>query len=129
MLTDEFAQFCGFTYKGAAEKFLCTWMTSALRSRIPSLRTFVGRLKTYFDNILAFLERELTNAVAAGLNRIIKIVKIRASGYRNLVRSPTSSSSSSVTSISLRTFRAICEYSDVISHTGNPALSIPIAFW
>ena len=84
VLKDEFAQFWGFTYKGAAEKFLRTWMTSALRSRIPSLRTFVGTLKTHFDNILDFVEHDLTNAVAEGFNRIIKIVKNRASGYRNL---------------------------------------------
>ena len=84
VLKDQFAQFWGFTYKGAAEKFLRSWMTSALRSRIPSLRTFVGTLKTHFDNILAFVEHDLTNAVAEGLNRIIKIVKNRASGYRNL---------------------------------------------
>ncbi len=83
VLKDEFAQFWGFTYKGAAEKFLRTWMTSALRSRIPSWRTFVGTLKTHFDNILGFVEHDLTNAVAEVLNRIIKIVKSRASGYRN----------------------------------------------
>ena len=52
-------------------------MTAALRSRIPSLRN-------HFDNIVAFIDRNLTNAVGEGLNRIVKIVKNRASGYRNL---------------------------------------------
>jgi len=59
-------------------------MTAALRSRVPSLRTFVGTLRNHFDNILAFIDRNLTNAVGEGLNRITKIVKNRASGYRNL---------------------------------------------
>ena len=84
VLKDEFAQSWGFTYQGTAEKFLRRWMTSALRSRIPSLRAFVGTLKAHFDNILAFVEHDLTNAVAEELNRIIKIVKNRASGYRSL---------------------------------------------
>ena len=35
-------------------------------------------------HILAFIDRPLTNAVGEGLNRMIKIVKNRASGYRHL---------------------------------------------
>ena len=50
VLKDQFALFWGYRYKAAAEKFLRAWMTSALRSRIPSLRTFVGTLKTHFEN-------------------------------------------------------------------------------
>jgi len=59
-------------------------MTPALRSRITSLCTFIGTLNANFEKFLAFVEHDLTNAVAEGLNRIIKIVKNRASGYRNL---------------------------------------------
>ena len=54
------------------------------RSRIPTLRTFVGTLRTHLVHILAFVDRPLTNAVGEGLNRIVKIVKNRASGYRHL---------------------------------------------
>ena len=50
----------------------------------PSLRKFVDTLKNHYDNIIAFIDRNLTNAVGEGLNRIVKIVKNRASGYRNL---------------------------------------------
>ena len=84
VLKDEFAQLWGFTHPGAAEKFPRRRMTSALRSRIPSLRTCVSTLKAHFDNILACVEHDLTHAVAEGLNRIITILKSRASGYRNL---------------------------------------------
>ncbi len=84
MLKDACAQFWGSTYTGVAEKALRTRMTCTLRSRIPSLRTFVSTLKRHFDNILTCAEHGLTNAVAAELNRIIKIVKNRASGYHNL---------------------------------------------
>ena len=34
--------------------------------------------------ILAFVETGVTNAVAEGINRIVKIVKNRASGFRHL---------------------------------------------
>lgn len=84
VLKDEFEHFWNYSYRASAEKFLKNWMTSALRSRIPSLRKFVGILKTHYDNILPFIDRNLTNAVGEGLNRIVKIVKNRASGYRNL---------------------------------------------
>ena len=43
-------------------------MTAALRSRIPTVRTFVGTLRTHLKHIMAFM------AVGEGLNRIIKIV-------------------------------------------------------
>lgn len=84
VLKDEFDHFWTFRYPGAAEKFLKRWMTAALRSRIPSLQSFVGTLKNNFENIITFIQRPLTNAVAEGINRIIKIVKNRASGFRGL---------------------------------------------
>ena len=84
VLKDEFDHFWSYSYQGAAEKFLKRWMTAALRSRIPSLRSFVGTLKNHFENIITFIQRPLTNAVAEGINRIIKIVKNRASGFRGL---------------------------------------------
>jgi transposase len=84
VLKDEFEHFWNYTYRASAEKFLKRWMTAALRSRIPTLRKFVDTLKNYYDNIIAFIDRNLTNAVGEGLNRIVKIVKNRASGYRNL---------------------------------------------
>jgi transposase len=80
----EFEHFWNYRYRASAEKFLKRWITTALRSRIPSLRKFVATLRNHFENILAFVDRNLTNAVGEGLNRIVKIVKNRASGYRNL---------------------------------------------
>jgi len=84
VLKDEFDHFWSFRYPGAAKRFLKHWMTTALKSRIPSLRAFVGTLRNHFDNIITFIQRPLTNAVAEGINRIIKIVKNRASGFRGL---------------------------------------------
>lgn len=84
ILKDEFDHFWSFTYQGSAEKFLKKWITAALKSRIPSLRKFVGTLYNHFDNIMSFIERPLTNAVGEGINRLLKIVKNRASGFRTL---------------------------------------------
>lgn len=84
LLKDEFEHFWDYTYPGAAENFLKSWMTAALKSRIPTLRTFVTTLKQHYEHILAFVKRPLTNAVGEGLNRVIKIVKNRASGFRTL---------------------------------------------
>ena len=84
VLKDEFEHFWNFRSQTAAERFLKRWMTDALRSRIPALRTFVATLRKHFDNVITFIERPLTNAVGEGINRIIKIVKNRASGFRRL---------------------------------------------
>lgn len=84
VLKDEFEHFWNYSYAGSARRFLKRWMTAARRSRIPSMRKFAGTLEDYFDNIITFIERPLTNAVGEGLNRIIKIVKNRASGFRSL---------------------------------------------
>ncbi len=84
VLKDEFERIWHFTYPGAARQFLKRWMTAALRSRLPSLKTFVTTVRNHFENILSFIERPLTNAVGEGINRLLKIVKNRASGFRGL---------------------------------------------
>jgi transposase len=84
VLKDEFNRFWDFSYKTSAENFLKHWMTTALKSRIPSLKKFVETIRFHFDNIMPFIDRPLTNAVGEGINRILKIVKNRASGFRTL---------------------------------------------
>lgn len=58
--------------------------TSALRSRLEPLRQFVQTLRKYEEHILTFVETGLTNAVAEGVNRVIRMVKNRASGFSSL---------------------------------------------
>ena len=84
VLKDEFDHVWHFKYVGAAKSFLKRWMTAALRSRLPFLKRFVTTLRNHFDNIITFIERPLTNAVGEGINRLLKIVKNRASGFRSL---------------------------------------------
>lgn len=84
VLKDEFEHFWNFRSETAAKRYLKQWMTAALRSRIPSLRTFVTTLRKHFDSVVTFIKRPLTNAVGEGINRIIKIIKNRASGFKRL---------------------------------------------
>ena len=84
VLKDEFEQFWQYVYPQAAETFLKGWMTAALRSRLQPLREFVKTLKKHWEHVIAFISTPITNAVGEGINRIIKIVKNRASGYRTL---------------------------------------------
>lgn len=83
-LKDEFEQFWEYKAPWAAERFIRQWMTSALRSRLEPMRKFVNTMRQHYDGVLAFVGCRLTNAIAEGLNRIVKLVKNRASGFRNL---------------------------------------------
>jgi len=71
-------------YPQSAETFLKGWMTAALRSRLQPLRDFVQTLKNHWKYVVAYISTPISNAVGEGINRIIKIVKNRASGYRTL---------------------------------------------
>ena len=59
-------------------------MITALKSRLEPIRKFVQTIKKHMNRIITFIESRLTNAVAEGLNRIIRIVKNRASGFGSL---------------------------------------------
>ena len=61
VLKDEFEHFWDYRYPASAKKFLRRWMTAALRSRIPTICTFVGTLRTHLVHIMAFIDRPLTN--------------------------------------------------------------------
>lgn len=84
VLKDELDHFWDYKATWAGKRFLKKWITSALKSRIEPIRKFAKTIKKHFHRMLPFIETRLTNAVAEGINRIIKIVKNRASGFRNL---------------------------------------------
>jgi len=84
VLKDEFEQFWDYKAPWAAERFLKRWMTTALKSRIEPIRKFVQTIKKHIGRIIPFIGSRLTNAIGEGLNRIIRIVKNRASGFRRL---------------------------------------------
>lgn len=84
VLKDEFESFWEYTYTGPAESFFAGWTTAALRSRIEPLREFAYMLRRHAHRIIPFVKTKLTNAISEGINRVIKIVKNRASGFANL---------------------------------------------
>jgi len=84
ILKDEFNLFWDFEDTQEAKVFLKRWGTSALKSRLEPIRNFVQTIRKYSDHIITFINSRLTNAIAEGLNRIIKIVKNRASGFRSI---------------------------------------------
>ena len=85
VLRDEFERFWNYRAAWAGRRFLKRWSTSALRSRLSPLRKFVATIRKHTDNIITFIESGgLTNAVAEGLNRIIRMLKNRASGFRSV---------------------------------------------
>ncbi len=84
ILKDEFEQFWDFKDQTSAKVFLDGWCLTALKSKLQPIKDFVSTLRKQEHRLLPFVETRLTNAVAEGLNRIIKIVKNRASGFRTL---------------------------------------------
>ena len=77
VLKDEFEQFWDYKAPWAAKRFLKHWITTALKSRLEPIRKFVQTMRKHMNRIITFVECRLTNAVAEGLNRTIKIVKNR----------------------------------------------------
>jgi len=55
-----------------------------LKSRLEPIRKFVKTIRKHLHRIMPYIENRLTNATAEGLNRVIKIAKNRASGFRSL---------------------------------------------
>lgn len=84
VLKDEFDALFDYVYPGSAKKALRSWVTSARRSRLAPLRKFANTVMGHFDDIVSFIETRLTNAVSEGLNRVIRMAKNRASGFRGL---------------------------------------------
>ena len=84
VLKDEFEHFWDYKAPWAAEKFLKGWITTALKSRLEPIQKIAKTIRRHKDRIITFIETRLTNAVSEGLNRIIKIIKNRASGFRTL---------------------------------------------
>lgn len=82
-LKDEFEQVWEFVYKGSAISFLQKWITTALKSRLEPIKKFARNARLYFENIVNFIDCHLTNAVSEGINRLIRQVNSRASGYRS----------------------------------------------
>ncbi|MDH3771987.1 MAG: ISL3 family transposase, partial [Nitrospirota bacterium] len=81
-LKDELSCFWEYIYIGSAQKFLKRWCKRAKLSRIEPLRKFVRLVDVHWNGIVASISG-ITNAVSEGINRVIRMVKNRASGFRS----------------------------------------------
>lgn len=84
VLKDEFEAFWDYSYTQSADSFFHGWITAALRSRLQPMKDFALMLRRHEQHIIPFIKTRLNNAISEGINRIIKIVKNRASGFANL---------------------------------------------
>jgi transposase len=84
VLKDEFEQVWEYERIGPAKRFLRNWITAALRSRLEPLKKYARTLRRHFKQVIAYVQRRLTNAVAEGLNRVIRMLNNRASGFGRL---------------------------------------------
>lgn len=84
VLKDEFNHFWEYINERSAETFLKNWTRSTLLSRLEPMRRFVKTLRKHQHRIITFVKCPITNAIAEGLNRVIRQIRNRASGYRNV---------------------------------------------
>ncbi|WP_190812850.1 transposase [Saccharopolyspora pogona] len=64
-----------------ARAYLKSWCTRALRSRIPSMRNLVQRIRNHFDAIIAAIELGLSNSLLEGINSKIRVIQRRGYGH------------------------------------------------
>ena len=74
----------GWSSIGWATRFVKRWCTRALKSRLEPIREFVGTLRNHLPYILPYVSTRLTNAKGEGINRLLRMVNNRASGFATL---------------------------------------------
>ena len=82
-IKENFQNFWGYVYKGAAENFFEKWYAWAIRSKIEPIKRVARMLQRKLYNILTYLEYRVTNAISEGVNSIIQWIKYTARGFRN----------------------------------------------
>lgn len=66
-----------------ARRFLEAWMLHVEFSNNKYLNDFVKTLRNWFQQILNYFDKRITNGFVEGMNRAIRLVISRAFGYRN----------------------------------------------
>ena len=84
LLKDEFEHFWGYISIGWATRFVKKWCTRALKSRLEPMREFGRTLRNHLPYILPYVSTRLTNAKGEGINRLLRMVNNRASGFATL---------------------------------------------
>jgi transposase len=66
-----------------ARRFLNAWMLKVRYSRNKYLLDFVNTLTNWFEQILNYFDKRITNGFVEGMNRAIRFIISRAFGFRN----------------------------------------------
>ena len=75
--------------RGWARKAWLRWYAWAIRSRLQPMKTAARMVKDHLWGIINAIVLNATNAMAESVNSKIKILKIKARGYRNRARFKT----------------------------------------
>jgi transposase len=67
-----------------ARLYLKRWITAALRSRISAFVNLARQIKRNFEEIIAAVELDLSNARLEGINAKIRVIQRRGYGYRSV---------------------------------------------
>ena len=85
-LQDIHADSANRTEAEAGSKALRSWM---MHSRPEPMKALAGQCRRHWQDILAYFDRPYTNVILEGLNGIIRHVKTRSRGFRNMDHSGT----------------------------------------
>ena len=72
-----------YVYERPARKHFRWWYNWAVRSRLQPMIDVARTLKHRFENIITYLQHQVTNAASESINAKIQWVKYTARGYRN----------------------------------------------
>ena len=75
--------FFSYVYERPARKHFPWWYNWAVRSRLEPMKEKASMLKRRFENIITYLQHQITNAASESLNAKIQWVKYTARGFRN----------------------------------------------
>jgi transposase len=82
-LKESFAAFWDYRYPKAAQRFLDSWSSRAMRSRIEPIKTVTKMLRRHNDGLVNYSKHRITNAAAEGFNSIVQSLKATARGFRS----------------------------------------------
>ena len=69
--------------RAQARRFLNAWMLKVRYARNKYLLDFVNTLTAWFEQILNYFDKRITNGFVEGMNRAIRFIISRAFGFRN----------------------------------------------
>jgi transposase len=78
-----FMEFFAYRYEKPARAFFRRWYHWATHSRLVPVIKIAKMLKGRFENIITYLKRPITNAIAESINAKIQWAKYTARGFRN----------------------------------------------